>query len=60
MTGLLLGVDPVNAVVIQVLVMYLVLGMAAVCVVALVGTVAAAATAGRGVTVDWTRPGPPG
>ena len=41
MTGLLLaGVDPVDAVIIQILVMYLVLGTAAVCVVALVGTVA--------------------
>ena len=59
MTGLLLaGVDPVDAVVIQILVMYLVLGTAAVCVVALVGTVAVAATDGRGGTADWTRPGP--
>ena len=58
MTGLLLaGVDPLDAVIIQILVMYLVLGTAAVCVVALVGTVAAAATDGRGGAADWTRPG---
>ena len=59
MTGLLLaGVDPLDAVVIQILVMYLVLGTAAVCVAALVGTVAAAVTDGRGGASDWARPGP--
>ena len=58
MTGLLLaGVDPVDAVIIQILVMYLVLGTAAVCVVALVGTVALGATDGRGCVADWVRPG---
>ena len=59
MTGLLLaGVDPMDAVLIQILVMYLVLGTAAVCVAALVGTVAVAATDGRGGAAGWTRPGP--
>ena len=59
MTGLLLaGVDPVDAVVIQILVMYLVLGTAALCVTALVGTVAVAATDGRGGVARWVRPGP--
>ena len=58
MTGLLLaGVDPVDAVVIQILVMYLVLGTAAICVVALVGTVAVAATDGRGGAAHWARAG---
>ncbi len=58
MTGLLLaGVDPVDAVVIQILVMYLVLGTAAICVVALVGTVAVAATDGRGGAARWARAG---
>ena len=58
MTGLLLaGVDPVDAVVIQILVMYLVLGTAAICVVALVGTVAVAATDGRGGAAHWVRAG---
>ena len=59
MTGLLLaGVDPVDAVVIQILVMYLVLGTAALCVTALVGTVSVAATDGRGGVAGWVRPGP--
>ena len=58
MTGLLLaGVDPVDAVIIQILVMYLVLGTAALCVTALVGTVAVAATDGRGGVAGWVRPG---
>ncbi len=38
--------------------MYRVLGIAAVCVVALVGTAAAAATDGRGGAAGSTRPGP--
>ncbi len=59
MTGLLLaGVDPVDAVIVQLLVMYLVLGTAALCVTALVGTVAVAATDGRGGVASWVRPGP--
>ena len=58
MTGLLLAsVDPVDAVVIQILVMYLVLGTAVLCVTALVGTVAMAATDGRGGVAPWVRPG---
>ena len=58
MTGLLLaGVDPVDAVVIQLLVMYLVLGTAAVCVVAVVATVVSQATDGRGGVADWVQPG---
>lgn len=59
MTGLLLaGVEPVEAVVVQLLVMYLVLGTAAVCVVALVVAVTSASI-GSGLRVaDWVRPEP--
>lgn len=56
MTGLLLaGVDPVEAVVIQLLVMYLVLGTAAVCVVAVVTTVTRAAITDDFLIADWVR-----
>lgn len=36
--------------------MYLVLGTAALCVTALIGTVAVAATDGRGGVARWVRP----
>ena len=42
---------------IQLLVMYLVLGTAAVCVVAVVATVVSQATDGRGGVTDWVQPG---
>ena len=59
MTGLLLaGVDPMDAVIIQILVMYLVLGTAALCVVALAATVVGQAVDGRGAVSGWVRPGP--
>jgi putative ABC transport system permease protein len=58
MTGLLLaGVDPVEAVVIQLLVMYLVLGTAAVCVVALVTAITRAAVTPDLLVADWVYPG---
>lgn len=58
MAGLLLaGVDPVDAVVIQLLVMYLVLGTAALCVVAVVSAVTTAAVTPDLRVADWTRPG---
>ena len=54
MTGLLLaGVDPVEAVVIQLLVMYLVLGTAAVCVVTVVVAITRAAVTRDLVVADW-------
>jgi putative ABC transport system permease protein len=54
MTGLLLaGIDPVEAVVIQLLVMYLVLGTAAVCVVAVVSAITRAAVTSDLVIADW-------
>lgn len=54
MTGLLLaGVDPVEAVVIQLLVMYLVLGTAAVCVVSVVTAVTRAAVTADLIIADW-------
>ena len=54
MTGLLLaGVDPVEAVIIQLLVMYLVLGTAAVCVVAVVSAVTRAAVTPDLVVAAW-------
>ncbi len=57
MTGLLLaGVDPVEAVVIQLLVMYLVLGTAAVCVVAVVTAITRAAITKDLVVADWVYP----
>jgi len=58
MTGLLLaGVDPVDAVVIQLLVMYLVLGAAAVTVIVMVLTVTRATITPRLQVADWVRPG---
>jgi putative ABC transport system permease protein len=57
MTGLLLaGVEPVEAVVIQLLVMYLVLGTAAVCVVAVVTAITRAAITKDLVVADWVYP----
>ena len=57
MTGLLLaGVEPVEAVVIQLLVMYLVLGTAAVCVVAVVTAITRAAVTRDLVVADWVYP----
>jgi putative ABC transport system permease protein len=57
MTGLLLaGVDPVEAVVVQLLVMYLVLGTAAVCVVAVVTAITRAAVTRDLVVADWVYP----
>lgn len=56
MTGLLLaGVDPVNAVAVQLLVMYLVLGSAALCVVATVSAVIRGAVTGDLLIADWVR-----
>ena len=56
MTGLLLaGVDPVEAVVIQLLVMYLVLGTAAVCVVSIVTAVTRAAVTDELLIAGWVR-----
>ena len=58
MTGLLLaGVDPVEAVVIQLLVMYLVLGTAAVCVVAVVTAITRSAVTADLLIADWVYPG---
>lgn len=58
MTGLLLaGVEPVEAVVIQLLVMYLVLGTAAVCVVAVVTAITRAAITKDLLIADWVYPG---
>ena len=57
MTGLLLaGVEPVEAVVIQLLVMYLVLGTAAVCVVAVVTAITRAAITRELIVAGWVRP----
>jgi putative ABC transport system permease protein len=57
MTGLLLaGVDPVEAVVIQLLVMYLVLGTAAVCVVGVVTAITRAAVTADLLVADWVYP----
>ncbi len=57
MTGLLLaGVDPFDAVVVQLLVMYLVLGTAAVCVVATVATVTRAAVTDDLLVAEWVKP----
>ena len=56
MTGLLLaGVDPIDAVVIQLLVMYLVLGAAAVCVVTVVATITHGAVTPSLQAASWTR-----
>lgn len=58
MTGLLLaGVDPLRAVLIQLVVMYLVLGTAAVCVTATVATITRAAVTPDLSAADWVRPG---
>lgn len=57
MTGLLLaGIDPVEAVVIQLLVMYLVLGTAAVCVVAVVVAIIRSAVENDLVVAEWVYP----
>ena len=57
MTGLLLGgVDPIDAVVIQLLVMYLVLGSAALCVVTIVTAVVRAAVTPDLRPADWVQP----
>jgi UDP-glucose/iron transport system permease protein len=56
MTGLLLaGVDPVDAVAVQLLVMYLILGTAAVCVVSVVSAVTNAAVTDDLRAADWTK-----
>lgn len=56
MTGLLLaGVDPIEAVIVQLLVMYLVLGTAAVCVVATVSAVIGGAITDDLQVADWVR-----
>lgn len=58
MTGLLLaGVDPIDAVVVQMLVMYLVLGTVAVSVVTVVTAVTHAAVTPRLTLASWTRLG---
>ena len=57
MTGLLLaGVDPVDAVVIQLIVMYLIVGAAAVCVVGIVSIVSRAAVTDDLRAAPWTSP----
>lgn len=57
MTGLLLaGIDPVEAVVIQLLVMYLILGTAAVCVVAVVVAITRSAVENDLVVAEWVYP----
>jgi putative ABC transport system permease protein len=56
MTGLLLaGVDPVQAVAVQLLVMYLVLGTAALCVVATVTAVTRGAVNDTLMVADWVQ-----
>lgn len=61
MTGLLLaGVAPVEAVVVQLLVMYLVLGTAALCVVTVVATVVRAAVTTDLRVAGWTAQGSEG
>jgi len=58
MTGLLLaGVSPIDAVVIQLLVMYLVLGTATSCIVVVVATIVRTAVTPDLRAADWTRPG---
>ncbi len=58
MTGLLLaGVAPVDAVIIQLLVMYLVLGTATLCIVVVVVTIVRAAVTVDLRAADWVRPG---
>ncbi len=57
MTGLLLGgVDPIDAVVLQILVMYLVLGSAAVCTIAVVATIITQSVSQTMTVADWVRP----
>ena len=56
MTGLLLaGVDPVEAVAVQLLVMYLVLGTAALCVVATVAAITRGAVTSDLLVADWVK-----
>lgn len=56
MTGLLLaGVSPFEAVAVQILVMYLVLGTAALCVIATVATVVRASVSEGLVVADWVK-----
>lgn len=56
MTGLLLaGIEPVEAVAIQLLVMFLVLGTAAVCVVSLVTAVMRASVTDELTVAAWVR-----
>ena len=56
MTGLLLaGVEPLEAVVIQLLVMYLVLGTVATCVVSLVALVTSSSVTDGLMVADWVR-----
>ncbi|MCJ7725485.1 MAG: ABC transporter permease [Acidimicrobiia bacterium] len=58
MTGLLLaGVEPIDAVVIQLLVMYLVLGAAAITVIVMVLAVTRSTITPRLQVADWVRPG---
>jgi putative ABC transport system permease protein len=58
MTGLLLaGVDPVDAVVVQLLVMYLVLGAAAITVIVMVLAVTRSTITSRLQVAGWVRPG---
>lgn len=60
MTGLLLaGIDPVDAVVVQLLVMYLVLGSAALAVVTVVATVTRSAVTPDLGVAGWVLPGAP-
>ena len=57
MTGLLLaGVDPVQAVAVQLLVMYLILGTAAVCVVTVVAVINHAALTSDLRVAEWVQP----
>ena len=57
MTGLLLaGVDPVQAVAVQLLVMYLILGTAAVCVVTVVAVINHAALTADLRVAEWVKP----
>ena len=57
MTGLLLaGVEPVEAVVIQLIVMYLIVGAASLCVVGVTTATCRAATTDDIRAADWTRP----
>ncbi len=56
MTGLLLaGVDPVEAVTVQLLVMYLVLGTAALCVISTVAAITRGAVTNDLLVADWVK-----